>query len=607
MKSKIWLTIILKDDSEYEMAERMLKSFDPVYSKLIVGLTGTSGQFDKLKRLIKKHKGEYFITTPTTHPKIYALDNGKPRFANFAEARNACNEYAMSLIEKGEKCDWFMWADVDDILLGAEQMPFVADTALEKDMDMVFFTYWYSVRRDKDGSFDENSIDIFHERERLVRPGKFEWKSRLHEIQVPKENYKPKFTDWPYDSKKKQNIVWVHLPEKEDNKPERNLFILKLQVEDEQWKDPRTVLYMARSLYDFQDDQHRKEAIPLLEKYLETSGWQEERAQAWEYLAKIYSEMGNHLKAIECMFGAIQEFPNRHLNFLYLAKEYFEIGRFDYCNFWVDVALRMDKPQVRTVLGNPIEIMFMAAGLKANLAIKSMHLDDAIYWIKTRNELGKIEDDGMLKKLEDAKYFNQIGLAIFNLAKYLKDAGLQVKAKQLLDIIPTEYGREPFVYQIANELIDPRIWPDKSIVYYAGPGFENWSPKNLQKGIGGSETAIIELAKRWQAAGYDVTVFGDPGDDEGIYDGVKNRPHWEINWHDTFNTIIFWRNPLILDKDIKAKHIFVDLHDVASNLDWPKHRCDKVEKVFFKSKYQRKMIPNLPDDKCVIISNGIQT
>ncbi len=107
--------------------------------------------------------------------------------------------------------------------------------------------------------------------------------------------------------------------------------------------------------------------------------------------------------------------------------------------------------------------------------------------------------------------------------------------------------------------------------------------------------------------GYKVTVFGHPRENTGTYEGVEYRPWYEINWNDTFNVLILWRSPHLLDRDIKARRIYMDLHDVANQLDWSEPRMQKIDKVFFKSLFHRRMIPKLPDDKAVVISNGIST
>lgn len=607
--SKILLTAIFKDDSEAPIAERMLDSFMPHMDGLVVGLTGISGKFDLLKKLITKHKGTYVVTSPETHPQIYSKVENKWIFSNFSAARNVVFEEA----DKLKGYDWYCWADCDDILIGGEHLNDIADMAQKQKMDTVFFTYWYSVKVKKDGTFDDKCVEIDQIRERLIKPHTFKWVSRLHEIAVIKdEAYKPRFTDWKYDSKKENNIVWVHLTNKDraDTNFLRNIQILEIQIEEEKWKDPRTISNLAKTYFDLNTLEYDKKAIPMFEKYLSMSGWEEDRALNLEYLGKIYSRMGNHKMALEYFHMAVQEFPNRHMNYLNLAKEYFEMDRFENCEFWLNVALKMPPPEARTVIGNPIEIMFMSASISYNLAIKKMDIDKALYWLKIRNDVGQLEDDGMTKTLEDAKYFNQIGLSILNLAKYLKTNGHTDKLRKLLEVIPPEYGKEPFVSQIANEVVEPRKWGPKSVVYYASFGsthFEEWDYRSLEKGIGGSETAVIELAERWQKLGYEVTVFCEPiGGDEFISPGgVIYRPWWQMNWSDSFNTLILWRSPHLLDLPIKAKELFMDLHDVASNLDYTPERVKKLDGVFVKSLYHRKFIPAVPDSKVHVISNGI--
>jgi hypothetical protein len=160
-----------------------------------------------------------------------------------------------------------------------------------------------------------------------------------------------------------------------------------------------------------------------------------------------------------------------------------------------------------------------------------------------------------------------------------------------------------------KNILPPRTWGKKEIAYFASFGgghFEKWGPKSLETGIGGSETAVLELAKEWAKDGYKVTVFNDCGDEEGEHDGVKFVPYYKFNWNDNFNILILWRNPGLLDGEIKAKKIYMDLHDVASQTDWTPERMEKVDKVFFKSKYHRNNLPDLPQEKAIIVSNGIR-
>ena len=174
--------------------------------------------------------------------------------------------------------------------------------------------------------------------------------------------------------------------------------------------------------------------------------------------------------------------------------------------------------------------------------------------------------------------------------------------------IKSPFIEQEFMMQLSNSR-PPKEWNDNEIVYYASWGnkhFEEWTPDNLEKGIGGSESAVIYLAKEWVKLGYKVTVYCDCGDKGGIYDGVTYKHYNLVNFNDKFSTIIFWRSPHLLDiKNLTAKRIFMDLHDIASMEHWTPERVAKVDKIFFKSRWHRRNLPNVPNSKAVVISNGI--
>ena len=605
---KILLTCILKDDTEYEIAERMLASFMPHVQGLAVALTGVSGENKRLKALIKRHKGVYVETNPQSHPQIYVKDGDTYIFANFAEARNT----VFALADSMEGYDYYTWADVDDILVGGEQLVDVAEKCLQAKVDYAFFPYWYAIKLKPDGSFSETYVEIDHLRERLLRPKMFKWISRLHEVTVPKdENYKPQSTLYDFNPKEGRSCAWAHITDgsRVEAAMFRNIKILEMQAREQQNRDPRTIFYLAKTYYDLNKPEYNGLAEQLINDYLYgefPSGWPEERSNAHEYLANIWIRRGQHHKAIDCLHNAIKEYPNRHMPYLLLAKEYAELGMHDESNFWLQMVLNMDEPQARTTIGNPLQIKYLAACLKYNEAIRKQDLDQAIFWLKTRNNIVGVEDDGMLKTLEESKLLNEAAKWLFNYAKWLKDTGHTDKIRPLLDAVAPEMKNESFVQYLANEVMEPKVWPDKSIVFYAswgGQHFEEWDEKSLSRGIGGSETAVIELSRRWAKLGYDVTVFAECDDHEA--EGVHWR-HWnKINWKDEFNILILWRSPHLLDREIKAKKLFMDLHDIASQLDWTDKRMDMITKVFFKSKFHRSMIPKLPDEKVAVISNGI--
>jgi len=604
-KKRILLTCILKDDTDIDIVSRMLKSFMPYCSGLAVAITGLSETI-KLKNLVKSYDGKYVETRPTSHPKIYTKINNEYIFTNFAEARNVSFALADEM-NKEKAFDWYTWADSDDILFGGEELLDVAEKATE--VDSVFFTYWYAVNTDKDGNITD--VVIEHLRERLIKPNVFKWISRLHEVTVPIDgNYKAKHTQYELNIKENRKCVWAHITDLDrvDSAIDRNITILEIQIREEERKDPRTLFYLAKTYYDMKKSEYDTLSMELLKEYMELSGWAEERSNAMEYMGNIYARGGNHQEAIKAYYGAVQQYPMRHMPYLLLAKEHADLGLTEESNFWLDVVLRMEEPKTRTTIGNPLEVKVLSASLKYNDAIKHQRIDEAISWIKIRNKLLNIDDDSLLKSLEEIKEMNEAAKAVFMYSKWLKNKGYINKIQHLLKSLPLDLGREPFAHYISNEINIPKVWTDKEICFYASWGaehFEKWSAKSLNDGIGGSETAVIELARQWAKNGYKVTVYGDPREDEGEYDGVMYRPFYEINWNDTFNILILWRSPHLLDKEIKANKIFMDLHDIASSLDWTPSRIEKVTKVFFKTNYHRDMVPKLPNEKVVVISNGI--
>ncbi|WP_404790604.1 hypothetical protein [Altericista sp. CCNU0014] len=151
-----------------------------------------------------------------------------------------------------------------------------------------------------------------------------------------------------------------------------------------------------------------------------------------------------------------------------------------------------------------------------------------------------------------------------------------------------------------------RTWPDRSIVYFAGHTMYEWSPHSLNVGIGGSETAIIHLVREWSKLGYAVTVYGNFGDKAGTYDGANYRTYTQFNPYDTFDTLIIWRRVDAIDFSYKANRVWFDAHDVLYKDQFNAQNLKNVQTIFFKSKYQRGLLPQVTEDKFAIIPNGVR-
>ena len=62
----------------------------------------------------------------------------------------------------------------------------------------------------------------------------------------------------------------------------------------------------------------------------------------------------------------------------------------------------------------------------------------------------------------------------------------------------------------------------------------------------------------------------------------------------------------MLDYEINADRIYMDMHDVISDGEFTKKRVDKLTGVFVKSEFHKSLFPSVPDEKFIVVPNGIE-
>ena len=157
-------------------------------------------------------------------------------------------------------------------------------------------------------------------------------------------------------------------------------------------------------------------------------------------------------------------------------------------------------------------------------------------------------------------------------------------------------------------------WDNNSIVIYSNFPFhvEDWAYPSINKGIGGSEEAIIYLSQELVRLGYQVTVFNKCGDMEGEYNRVVYKSVDKFNPQDNFNIFIFhraWTQPMQMK--VKAKKTAVWLHDnpqlfppieESQRLDF----LSSFDKLFVLSNFHKSLLPEwIPEEKIFLTANGI--
>lgn len=606
---KLALSLMVKHDEPPEMVERCIRSVEKYVDGIFLTITKNSPKDNTkpLEKLAQKYNARvsYF---DWVH--------------DFSKARN----FAFEQIPNDE-FGWILWLDVDDIVRGASNIPQILQEAILNRWAAVFFTYWYSVDLDDIGNIRE--IVIEHKRERIIRnDDTFKWIGRLHEtlIEQKRENVEKFF---------KPEVIVVHLTDdtRMDQNLERNIKILEEAAREEDHKDPRTVMYLAKAYFDkgkMTKEGERKvwfelarallfeylegAGKPGTKEYREPSGWDEERSSAWSYLAEIFRMEGKLNSAIKSSFNALEEAPQFPNYYLDLAMTYTLKQDWEKAEKWLAVATSLPVPQTTLIL-NPRDMKTRALEIDYHIAFAKQDLERAL---KSAEELAKVLPDRpeiqeRLEFVKGLKASNRAAQSLAYLTQYLDHIGEPDKIASLLRATPKVLEQEAFISQARSRYLPPKMWDSNEIAIVCGKGFEKWSPKNVKQGIGGSEEAVIYLSRELTKLGYKVTVFGDPQDDAGNYDGVTYKMWHELNPRDTFNILILWRAIGFADNNFAARQVYLWLHDVPQNPDFTEERVNKIDKIFVLSEYHKSLLrlykdgkfEPMPEDKVFVTSNGI--
>jgi len=508
-------------------------------------------------------------------------------WTNFGDARN--KSFAMA----GDKYDFLTWLDTDDELINPEKLNQVA-AATPSNVSGVYMAYDYA--HDEFGN-----VTVQHYVARLVRNnGTYAWSNKiLHETLEPIRQC----------DKAVNNEVSVYHHADEERRDEslmRNIKMLEKELRGEgDDPDPRTLFYLGSAYIDAGNTDTSK---VMLLQYLQSSGWAEERAQAWVSLGNIFSDEDNIEEARRCFIHAVAENPKDPSPYVALGKIEMLSEIWDKAIEWLEMALEK-KPGPMSTVNFSVETKYRAYMYLADcyLNLGGKNIDKAL---KTAQKALKLRPDATTQKYYDTIYeltkqrdmTQGVLLALRELQKQKNATSIE----QFLATLPESLQANPAILQFKRFHAKPTTWHDKSMVIFVGDSvLGDWGPWSLKEGIGGSEEAVVRLGNELTKLGWEVTVFSTPGKRAGTYDGVHYRNYWEFNLSDTFNAFVAWRNPWFFDAKVKAKSRYLWLHDVMPPEEFTKERLANLDKVIVLSKYHRSLFPMIPDEKIFLSANGI--
>lgn len=613
MAEKIALSMIVKGTGdEPKKLDRALSSVSPHVDGIFVTLTGPLEEMAPAEEVCRKYGARVSYHRPLWTATEEAVDWLKAFFSKDPHMQvgdqvflfDAARNFSLEQISR-EEYPWVFWMDCDDILAGGQELRQLVEEAKTTGIEAYYFRYLYQVELDEKEQIKHVLIE--HLRERLVRNhGVYKWVANIHETLIEQRPTKK------IDAYGCQ-VVHLSTDVERQQSLQRNIKSLELSIYNTLGKDPRPIYYLAKLFFDLRNPSYDDGAIHLILRYLQgdnPSGWAEERAQAYEYLSEIYRRKKEYNNAVKSGMNALIEQPENPSIYLSIASSYMFKQDWERALFWTRLASTIPHKKT-TLVVNPKDLQTKTLEVIYNCSVNLNRVDDA--WSAAQKMVELCPNDPIAvntyRFIEMVRQQRELTRGILDISNYLRATGEVQKIKALTSAVPRTIEDNPFMIDLIRQNNPPTVWGEKDVAIYCGPGFTPWSPKKLEEPgecfVGGSEEAVCYMAESLVKQGWNVTVYADPGADEGIIHGVTWLPYYKFNRGDYFNILIGWRDVRFFDGNFNAKQTYLWCHDIQNPIEFTKERVDKISKVMFLSQWHRNNVPDLPEEKIILTSNGV--
>lgn len=515
---------------------KCLDSIVPYVREVVVCVDVTTT--DNTAKVARKHGATVYTGLHVSEPHE-CEHHGKVMAQHFAKAR----EWSFSKLPK--TVDWWMWIDADDVVRNAEKLDEVL-SKLGTDVAGMWLPYHYS-RAGSDGP-----TSTLFDRERIVRANmSWKWMYRVHEILVPADR-PTEHVNWV----RTDDIAIVHQHEGHDTEgsARRNILLLELDLEENP-DDSRALFYLGNQYFALGD------WVRSIEYYAPSTAannpyqvW-----QTWLYMSMAYERLGDIMNAQNCAYQAMETAPYHPEPYYRLATLAMLRGDVQRCEFWTRLAdERSDAPFF--AFKNPLDRTF-----NARVSLAQAYANDGQI-SKARAELEKavkvVPSPEVLEAIENYKHAEAETVQADALVKVMELCGPIRPIPEHL----WKFGRVRD--KVVPDMLAARPNTQPRIVFWCGRSIEPWAPPSINTtGIGGSETAVVQIARRFARDGWRVDVFNEPDRYEGEHDGVG---YWGLNRlgrNEKTNVIVSWRNPAAWQLPLRNQVSLLWCHDLNQGPD----------------------------------------
>jgi glycosyltransferase involved in cell wall biosynthesis len=541
-KASIGLAMMARDAEQ--TLGKCLDSIRPYVEQIVVGIDVTTT--DNTKQVALDHGAD--VVFPLTVSEEHTCPkHGTVMAQHFAKARQETWSHL------DPNLDFYLWLDADDVVKGGEKYADVCTKILQGPAIGCWQNYHYGTVN------DGAQTNTLFARERLCRVKThdgikidWQWQHRVHEAIAPKNVRDP---HWVIDLAAVPEVYHQEHRHSSHNSSSRNLLLLEIDLEENP-NDERTLFYLGNQYFALKQ---WTEAIYWYERLCRIGKNHYEVWQAWCYASQAYEFLGDLAASAQAAHLAMDVEPKHPEPYQRLASLALIGGEFEKCLYWTEQA-RHKEPPPFFVFQNPLATTYNERVMRADALAALGRVTEA-----------RIENEAAYKVVPN----ETVGQAIQHYARLERDhatanAFLTLNQGQSDEVVLANYERLglPDSVKQFGRLRD-RVIPaylrrrstsQRRIVFWCGRSLEEWSPLSLTTtGIGGSETAVIEIAKRFAADDWRVDVYNGAGRYEGEYDTVG---YWEPERLDNGHADVWvtWRHPEVLPRN--ADKALLWLHDL---------------------------------------------
>jgi glycosyltransferase involved in cell wall biosynthesis len=343
----------------------------------------------------------------------------------------------------GPEFEWFIWADDDDVIVGAEQL---RQLAVNAPADLNGYAAMYDYARDEHG----NCVCVLW-RERLMRRAAgFRWVNPVHEVLIPPDGTEPQLAQLH-----PQILRYVHNRPADRYEPGRNLEILRADeakaLAAGEPVSPRTLAYLGTELMSKGEWQ---EAAGYLQQYLDRRDamWSDERMQVAHKLATCARLMGDALTSVEIEMQALRERDDWAETYVGLTESFAMLGNWDRVERWARRAIELGAPQSPLIL-NPLEFTMIPMMRIAESLTHRGGFDEAEEWLQkaTAAAPGQPLVEQQAAQLRQARTEGETLSALMKLREILVRHDENEKAWRLMEAAPYIVEDHPLVVRARSD------------------------------------------------------------------------------------------------------------------------------------------------------------